>query len=232
MSVILSRVFKKYIEWQFYLPDDFIIDRQIHVDLGSGARVRNPFKSNKVVGSDYKMPSGQKDSRDFFVFDLTQNIPLDSETISSFSAFDVIEHIPRWERESSERIRFPFINFMNEVNRCLKPDGVFIAVTPAYPQSSVFQDPTHVNFITKDTVRYFTEEGWAHNLDYEYAGSFKLIKQSWVYSQSIFDGFEVKPTNLISNWIFSLKKLFSIILNIYVRRNKPTHLLWVLRKLK
>jgi SAM-dependent methyltransferase len=178
------------------------------------------------------MPSDQKDSRDFLVFDLTQNIPLDSDSISSFSAFDVIEHIPRWERASSEKIRFPFINFMNEVNRCLKPDGVFIAVTPAYPQSSVFQDPTHVNFITKDTVRYFTEEGWAHNLDYEYAGNFKLIKQSWVYSQSIFDGFEVKPTNLFSNWIFSLKKFLSIILNIYVRRNKPTHLLWVLQKTK
>jgi SAM-dependent methyltransferase len=229
---MLSKIFKKYLEWQFYLPDDFSVDHQVHVDLGSGGRIRNPFNSNRVVGSDYKLPRDQKESGNFLICDLTKSIPLESASISSFSAFDVIEHIPRWERMSSGKIRFPFINFMNEVNRCLKPDGIFIAVTPAFPKSSVFQDPTHVNFITQDTVRYFTEEGWASNLEYEYAGNFKLVKQSWVYSQNVFDGFCIKPGSRIKKWIFLFDRLLTIVFNKYVRRNQPTHLLWVLQKTK
>jgi hypothetical protein len=232
MLMIFSKIFKKYLEWQFYIPDGFIIDDEMHVDLGSGSRIRNPFKAKLMIGSDYKLPKDRKKSQDFLVCDLTKNIPLDSDSISSFSAYDVIEHIPRWERLTSTEIGFPFINFMNEINRCLKPMGIFMAVTPAFPRSSAFQDPTHVNFITEDTIRYFTEEGWANNLEYEYAGNFKLIKQSWVYSQNIFDGFQVKPVSKIGTFVFLCHSFLKIIFNMHVRKNKPTHLLWILQKLK
>jgi hypothetical protein len=44
---------------------------------------------------------------------------------------------------------------MNEVWRVLKPNGIFKAHTPAFPKQESFVDPTHVNFITDQTVNYF-----------------------------------------------------------------------------
>ena len=47
---------------------------------------------------------------------------------------------------------------MNEIYRVLKNRGKFYAFTPYYPKAQVFQDPTHVNFITVDTHEYFVEK--------------------------------------------------------------------------
>jgi hypothetical protein len=47
---------------------------------------------------------------------------------------------------------------MNEIWRVLRPRGQFYAETPAYPFPTAFSDPTHVNVITPDTVRYFASE--------------------------------------------------------------------------
>ena len=44
---------------------------------------------------------------------------------------------------------------MNEIYRVLKPNGIFYGITPVYPKESVFVDPTHVNFITKNSFKYF-----------------------------------------------------------------------------
>lgn len=228
--MIIPRIKAKYLEWQFYVSEDLQFDKELHIDLGSGKRIRNPFNCQKVLGSDYKLPLDGVDFKNFLICDLSSNIPLASDSVSSFSAFDVLEHIPRWDRNDSKVITFPFINFMNEVNRCLKPGGIFMAVTPAFPSPAAFQDPTHVNFITEDTVRYFTEDGWAKNLEYEFAGNFRLIKQSWVYSQNVFDGFQDKPNTSFRNFIFLIKNFFKIMFNLYLRRNKPTHLLWILQK--
>ena len=55
--------------------------------------------------------------------------------------------------------------------------------TPAFPSKEVFQDPTHVNIITEDTLPlYFCEPcNWAKG--YGFNGSFELIEQRWVYSE-------------------------------------------------
>ena len=36
-----------------------------------------------------------------------------------------------------------------------KTNGLFLATTPGYPSIEAFQDLTHVNYITKNTVLYF-----------------------------------------------------------------------------
>ena len=81
-------------------------------------------------------------------------IPFEENTFDFCTAFDFLEHIPRQlyvEREST----LPFINLMNEIHRVLKPNGYFLHSTPGYPSKQVFQDPTHVNFITEDTFPHY-----------------------------------------------------------------------------
>jgi len=197
--MILNRTYVKFLKWQFFVPLDFKFVSKFHVDLGSGNKIRNPFNSSRVTGSDYKLPANKDSDSDFYVFDLTKDFPFRNNSVSSFSAFDVIEHIPRWERISNKKMRFPLINFMNEVNRCLMTGGYFYAVTPAFPSAAAFQDPTHVNFITEETIKYFSEAGWANNLDYEYSGNFKIVHQSWVYSNYVFSGFE----NVLIMYLFT-----------------------------
>ena len=44
---------------------------------------------------------------------------------------------------------------------------------------SAFQDPTHVNFITEDTMNlYFCEKAWARI--YGFYGSFAMIAEGWI----------------------------------------------------
>jgi hypothetical protein len=79
---------------------------------------------------------------------------------------------------------------MNEIWRILKPNGIFLARTPAYPSAAAFQDPTHVNIITDQTVSYFAKrpcpdgsliDPWGLPLGktYGFKGEFVLIKQWW-----------------------------------------------------
>ena len=68
---------------------------------------------------------------------------------------------------------------MNEIYRVLKPNGKFYAITPVYPKESAFVDPTHVNFITQNTHKYFTyPHNWASMYGFE--GSFALMQSKLV----------------------------------------------------
>ena len=68
---------------------------------------------------------------------------------------------------------------MNEVFRVLKPGGIFFAYQPVFPAKSVFQDPTHVNIMSEDTLDfYFCEKAWARI--YGFTGCFELVADGWI----------------------------------------------------
>jgi len=68
---------------------------------------------------------------------------------------------------------------MNEIFRVLKPGGVFFNIQPCFPSKEAFQDPTHVNIMTEDTLSlYFCEPAWARIYGYE--GSFVMLEEGWV----------------------------------------------------
>ena len=73
---------------------------------------------------------------------------------------------------------------MNEIYRVLKPGGIFLHVTPAFPSPEAFQDPTHVNIITENTFPcYFCNPNPdAKNLGYGFTGDFELIDQRWLHN--------------------------------------------------
>tara|TARA_R100001509_G_scaffold145437_1_gene102068 strand:+ start:342 stop:845 length:504 start_codon:yes stop_codon:yes gene_type:complete len=123
----------------------------LSIDLGCGNNPQNPYQADKLIGIDIVGDP----TRDIVGCRVGyESVPLPDSTASYITAFDFIEHVPRTMYYKDEFVN-PFINLMNEVYRLLKPGGLFHASTPAFPHPEAFQDPTHVNFITDQTIGYF-----------------------------------------------------------------------------
>lgn len=125
-----------------------------HLDLGCGGNPRNPYNCDELFGLDQ---SNRFVDANILACQLgLEPFPYPNDYFDSVSAYDLLEHIPRQSIDyANNRIHFPFVEVMQEVWRVLKPDGKFFALTPVYPAKQAFQDPTHVNIITKDTHAYF-----------------------------------------------------------------------------
>jgi SAM-dependent methyltransferase len=152
----------------------------IHLDLGCGTVPRNPYGRSRLCGVDIRLLEGAT-GFEFRAANLTlEAIPYPDDIFGSLSAFDFVEHVPRiLVTADGNGTRFPFIELMNEVWRVLAPGGRFFAVTPAVPGTAAFQDPTHVNFITKDTHRYFCGEEPPGRM-YGFLGRFHALRAEWV----------------------------------------------------
>lgn len=209
-----------------------------HVDLGAGHFPRNPAGATNLVATDFLSvdePEGSNFSR--VQSDLTKKLPFADSSVDSVSCFDVLEHIPRWER-TEKGIEFPFINLMSEISRILNPGGIFIAVTPAFPRSPAFQDPTHVNFISEGTIDYFVGTNPpANSLGYGFSGDFTKIHVSWLkgpgpYEETSWVGFGLTELQNLRTLKFSPFELlrFAVRIQRILRKRNPSHLLWVLRK--
>jgi len=156
----------------------------ISVDLGCGKDPKNPFNASKLIGIDCQ-PLNENIYQCLIGF---EPLPIGDSTVDCVTAYDFIEHIPRFAIQGKPFN--PFIETMNEIWRILKPNGQFFARTPAYPSAAAFQDPTHVNIITDQTVSYFAKrpcldgsfiDEWGLPLgkQYGFVGEFLLIKQWW-----------------------------------------------------
>jgi SAM-dependent methyltransferase len=229
--VRLASAFRK-IAWNIDIPYVHNSDLSIHVDLGAGNSPRNPFNATTLIATDIHKSFTRHDGVEFVVADLTRTLPFESNTISSFSAYDVLEHIPRWERVADE-IQFPFINLMSEIYRCLAPGGIFLSVTPAFPKAEAFQDPTHVNIISKGTIRYFAApEPWATLTGYGFVGSFQVISQTWLRGAGPYSSESLTNSLQGSRNKDKMRICLKLVRRALklIRNRNPTHLLWVLQK--
>jgi glycosyltransferase involved in cell wall biosynthesis len=144
------------------------------LDLGCGDVPRNPFHADALFGVDVRSNlAGNIRSADLTV----EPIPFDDDSFDYLTAYDFIEHIPRVVYAPHRRNAF--IEVMNEVHRVLKPGGLFLSHTPAYPHPVAFRDPTHVNIITDETLpMYFDDQNrWASI--YGFKGAFKVLRHEW-----------------------------------------------------
>jgi SAM-dependent methyltransferase len=146
------------------------------LDLGSGQNPRNPFNAERIYGVDIR----SYESNDGAVKKCNlgyEAIPFAGNYFDSVTAYDILEHIPRVTIARGETV-FPMVDCMNEIWRVLKVEGYFFSVTPCYPMNQAFQDPTHVNIMTEDTLRlYFGEKAWARIYGFE--GSFRILDEGW-----------------------------------------------------
>lgn len=215
-------------------PCDWGVDSKVHLDMGCGASPRNPFGAETLIGVDILDPINLKFENEFTYLKVNLDgiIPLESESVDSISGYDFLEHLPRGSTIETNL----FIKFMNESYRILREGGVLVLVTPAYPSSAAFQDPTHVNFISDNTVHYFVGKSpFASNLGYGFDGSFKLLAQEWVGPLSFVWARTPLEISKLNRWLVALRFLrgFSSLRKARSRISslrKPTHLLWVLQK--
>ena len=145
------------------------------LDLGSGAAPRNDFLAVNVHGVDFENSSdGRVRAADLS----TTPIPFPDGSFGIVTAYDFLEHIPRVVLAQGET-KFPFVDLMSEIYRVLAPGGYFFSLTPAFPSGEAFQDPTHVNIISRKTLRlYFCgEEPWARR--YGFDGRFDMLTEGW-----------------------------------------------------
>lgn len=147
-----------------------------HLDLGCGDNPRNPLSLKYLFGCDLRdLENPDNILAGFIRSDLSKaKIEADDNHFDAVSAFDFIEHISRQEKTQVGETTFPFVNLMNEVFRVLVPNGIFLASTPAYPSPAAFQDPTHVNFISKDTHKYFCGDN-PYAIRYGFKGCFECL---------------------------------------------------------
>jgi SAM-dependent methyltransferase len=158
-------------------------ERTRSLDLGCGENIKNPFSADDLFGVDIAIPA-HVNLNSVREADLCfQGIPYDSCSFDFCTAHDFIEHVPRHvsllsNDSNSPLTRFPFIELMNEIYNVLKPGGYFLSVTPGFPFSISFTDPTHINHIDEHTfVNYFSTRNIASV--YGFKGEFRLVKQGW-----------------------------------------------------
>ena len=183
-----------------------------HLDIGCGSNPKNPFSQDLLYGVDILNIDDSNHDFEYVKSDVVlEKLPFEDSFFDSISCYDFLEHIPRTIHKDS-KLEFSFVSFMNEVHRILKPKGIFYALTPGYPNQAAFVDPTHVNFITSKSHKYFTLPKLRAR-PYGFKGSFKLAKRvKWV-----------KVTNELeeNNFKKLLKKFFY-----FFFYKKRSHLLW------
>lgn len=123
------------------------IPLRTHLDFGCGSQPRNPFGAEKLITLDvYRSSPGIPTD----LIEPGDSFPFRDNSISSVSAYDVVEHL---SRDSSKGNQFIF--YMKEIYRVLEPGGLALIIFPAFPHRDAFSDPTHINYITPRTVDYF-----------------------------------------------------------------------------
>jgi SAM-dependent methyltransferase len=194
------------------------VPNSIHLDFGSGNSPRNPFLCHEIYTVDL-----YQSALDKYHFGIKQGdpLPFPDNYFATISAYDVLEHI---SRDVDGRNLFVF--YMNELCRVLKHDGYAVFVFPSFPHRDAFSDPTHVNYITEDTLNYFLGE----NSTGSYAGITTVYKRhrntklrfwkNWVADPSIS---EFERLNLRRKISLAKRSFFRVI--------NPGHRIWILQKL-
>ena len=88
--------------------------------------------------------------------------------------------------------------WIRECYRVLKPGGIFLAHTPAYPMQEAFQDPSHVNIISENTIEYFAGHSIETCRNYGFKGTFEIIRQEWSKDFTYWLIWEIRKSDILN----------------------------------
>jgi SAM-dependent methyltransferase len=199
----------------------------IAADFGCGTQARNPLGCETLIGVDILDPSFiafPEQSFDYVKVEHGQYPDLPRNSLDVIYAYDFLEHLSREPKRGDSPN--DFIAMMNVIWDSLKPGGVLLAVTPAYPSPAAFLDPTHVNVITDRTHLYFSDHAWARTNGYGFYGQFRTVVVSWVSTENNPELWERFPTDSSPRHLALPKSLRRYL----GKAETKTHLLWVLEK--
>jgi len=117
----------------------------IRLDIACGANKQETF-----VGMDIRPLPGVDIVHDLLVFPW----PLPDECVLVAMASHIVEHLPPVAFDNGHT-RFPFMQFMDECWRVLKPDAQLAIAMPHGSSQGFLQDPTHCNACNETTWAYF-----------------------------------------------------------------------------
>lgn len=144
------------------------------LDLGCGLQPKNPFNAQEVYGIDVRDDAEAHIVKADLVI---EPIPFPDDSFDYVTAHDFLEHVPRLIYLPQRRNAF--VEVMNEIHRVLKPGGVFMSFTPAFPHGPAFRDPTHVNIITEETFPLYFDDKVRWASMYGFRGNFQILSQEW-----------------------------------------------------
>lgn len=144
------------------------------LDLGCGPKPKNPYNATEVYGIDVRDDADAQVVRADLV---VEPIPFPDNSFDFVTAHDFLEHIPRLIYAPHRRNAF--VEVMNEIHRVLKPNGILMSFTPAFPHGPTFRDPTHVNFITEETFPLYFDNTHRWASSYGFKGAFDVLSQEW-----------------------------------------------------
>jgi SAM-dependent methyltransferase len=119
----------------------------VRVDLGTSPPLpEGQFDKYVNLAAVPEIPPGK-----MVVADLTERWPFDDSSVDYFRAHDIIEHLP------------DKIFTLNELHRCLKPDGSVEIFVPVVQGVGAYCDPTHVSYWSRKSFDYFLSGTAEHN---------------------------------------------------------------------
>ena len=104
-----------------------------------------------------------------------------------------------WDTFESEDAYLQWCDtWIRECYRVLKPGGIFLAHTPAYPMQEAFQDPSHVNIISENTIEYFAGHSIETCRNYGFKGTFEIIRQEWSKDFTYWLIWEIRKSDILN----------------------------------
>lgn len=132
------------------------------LDIGCGSR-----KIYGAIGIDRHAFPGVD-----IVCDLEKGIPADDDSVDGINAVYFLEHVS------------DLIFIFQEMYRVLTDGGMLELLVPYYSSINAFKDPTHKNFFTEETFKYFSKDKW-YGSDYGIGTNFEIVDIEYSYSNLI-----------------------------------------------
>lgn len=136
------------------------MNKKIFLDLGCGNR-----KKDGYIGIDVSYLKGVD-----IIADADNGLPLKDNTVDGVYSNYFLEHTK------------DLVGVFQEIYRVSKREAIVTIIVPYYASINAFKDPTHRQFFTEETFKYFSKDKW-YGSDYNINTDFRVLEIKYHYSR-------------------------------------------------